>query len=387
MENAELPKICNKTIDFEIVGSRYKIIEQIGAGCFGQIYKCEHLVNHDLYAIKLEENTSLHSQLKKECKIYRSISGSPGIPIIHWDGTEGNYRVLVMDLLDKSLEDLLQLSPNKCFSLKTVLMIADQILLIIQYLHEKNYIHRDIKPENIMIGSNKNNNQIYLIDFGLAKKYRDPKTHQHIPYLENKELTGTARYVSVNTHLRIEQSRRDDLESIGYVLIYLLVGRLPWQGFQATTTKEKLEKIADAKMSISYEKLCESIPHEFVTYFQTVRYLEFDERPPYEMLRKNFRDLFIRMNFTYDYVYDWTVIHRAESSQNVLEVHVPEIGKDIMKLPALGVRRSLDANSNRGIIHRVLVNKSLLKKRDRMRMSVQYRKKAFGDILKMKKIF
>ena len=186
----------------------------------------------------------------------------------------------------------------------------------IEYLHSKSFIHRDIKPDNFLMGLGRRANQVYMIDYGLAKKYRDPKSHIHIPYSENKNLTGTARYASINTHLGIEQSRRDDLESLGYVLMYFLRGSLPWQGLKAATKKQKYEKISEKKMATPTETLCKGFPTEFVVYFQYTRSLRFDDKPDYSYLRKLFRDLFVREGFVWDYVFDWTILKYQQQGGN-----------------------------------------------------------------------
>lgn len=183
-------------------------------------------------AIKLESVMAKKRQLEYEARVYKALAGGVGIPSVRWFGTECDYNAMVLDLLGPSLEDLFNFCNTK-FSLKTVLLLADQLISRFQGVHEKSFIHRDIKPENLLMGVGRRGNQVNVIDFGLAKKYRDPKTHLHIPYRENKELTGTARYVSINTHLGVEQSRRDDLESLGYLFLYFLRGNLPWQGIKA----------------------------------------------------------------------------------------------------------------------------------------------------------
>ncbi len=176
-----------------------------------------------------------------------------------WYGTEGDYNIMIIDLLGKSLEDCFDFCERR-FSLKTVLMIADQLLNRIEIIHSKSFIHRDIKPDNFLIGRGLRKSLVYIIDFGLSKLFRDPRTHRHIPYLEGKSLTGTARYASINTHLGIEQSRRDDMESLGYVFTYFLKGSLPWQGLKANTKRQKYERILEKKARTSLDTLCHGLP-------------------------------------------------------------------------------------------------------------------------------
>jgi len=165
------------------------------------------------------------------------------------------------------------------------------------------------------VGIGKKQHVIYAIDFGLAKRFRDPRTGDHIPYRDGKSLTGTARYASVNTHLGIEQSRRDDLESLGFVLMYFNRGSLPWQGLRAKTKKEKYEAIKEKKMSTSIEALCKGYSEEFTTYLNYCHKLNFDEKPDYGYLRKLFKDLYIRKGFECDFVYDWNLIKSAHKQQ------------------------------------------------------------------------
>lgn len=172
-------------------------------------------------------------------------------------------------------------------------------------MHTKNIIHRDIKPDNFLVGIGKKQHIIYVIDFGLAKQYRDKKTGNHIPIREGKSLTGTARYASLNTHLGVEQSRRDDLESIGYILVYLTLGSLPWQGLPVKTKKEKYEKIKELKSKITVESLCKNCPPEFAEYINFCRKLGFVENPDYAYLRKLLKNVLVKQGYEYDYVFDW----------------------------------------------------------------------------------
>ncbi|OAY27107.1 casein kinase 1-like protein 1 [Manihot esculenta] len=294
------------------VGNKFRLGRKIGSGSFGEIYLGTNIQTNEEVAIKLEGVKTKHPQLLYESKLYRILQGGTGIPNVRWFGVEGEYNVLVMDLLGPSLEDLFNFCSRK-LSLKSVLMLADQMINRVEFVHSKSFLHRDIKPDNFLMGLGRRANQVYMIDFGLAKKYRDSSTHQHIPYRENKNLTGTARYASMNTHLGIEQSRRDDLESLGYVLMYFLRGSLPWQGLKAGTKKQKYEKISEKKVSTSIEALCRGYPTEFASYFHYCRSLRFDDKPDYAYLKRIFRDLFIREGFQFDYVFDWTILKYQQS--------------------------------------------------------------------------
>ncbi|KAL1202929.1 Casein kinase 1-like protein 1 [Cardamine amara subsp. amara] len=294
------------------VGNKFRLGRKIGSGSFGEIYLGTNIQTNEEVAIKLENVKTKHPQLLYESKLYRILQGGTGVPNVKWFGVEGDYNVLVMDLLGPSLEDLFNFCSRK-LSLKSVLMLADQMINRVEFFHSKSFLHRDLKPDNFLMGLGRRANQVYIIDFGLAKKYRDSSTHQHIPYRENKNLTGTARYASMNTHLGIEQSRRDDLESLGYILMYFLKGSLPWQGLKAGTKKQKYERISEKKVSTSIESLCRGYPSEFASYFHYCRSLRFDDKPDYAYLKRIFRDLFIREGFQFDYVFDWTILKYQQS--------------------------------------------------------------------------
>ena len=291
-----------------VIGNKYQVGRKLGSGSFGQIHLGVNSQTNEEIAIKFETVRSRHPQLLYESRVYQSLAGGLGIPNCHWFGVEGEFNVMVIDLMGPSLEDLFS-QCNRKFSLKTVLMLADQMISRIEFIHAKNYLHRDIKPDNFLIGTGRRSNQIFVIDFGLAKKYRDARTQQHIPYREGKNLTGTARYASLNTHLGIEQSRRDDLEGLGYVLLYFLRGSLPWQGLRAQNRKEKYERIMQSKLDTLISVLCAGFPAEIATYMNYCKNLRFEERPDYSYLKRMLKDLFFREDYQYDYIFDWTMLN------------------------------------------------------------------------------
>ncbi|XP_072935872.1 casein kinase I-like isoform X2 [Epargyreus clarus] len=294
-----------------LITDKYRIIRRIGGGSFGDIYLGINIANGEEVAVKVESTKARHPQLLYESRVYKMLQGGIGIPHIRWYGYEKDHNILVMDLLGPSLEDLFNFCSRQ-FTIKTVLMLADQMLGRVEFLHCKCFIHRDIKPDNFLMGIGRHCNKLYMIDFGLAKKFRDLRTRAHIIYREDKNLTGTARYASINAHLGIEQSRRDDLESLGYVLMYFNRGSLPWQGLKAITKKQKYERISEKKMSTPVEVLCKGFPAEFAMYLNYCRGLTFDEGPDYMYLRQLFRILFRTMNYQYDYTFDWTILRQRK---------------------------------------------------------------------------
>ena len=305
----------NKSDRDPIIGkiffSKYKAIKKLGEGSFGKVYKAEY--NGDNYAIKMENKSKEQGLLELEATIMSYLKG-PNIPFIKSYGYSGDFNVLVMQLLDKSLEDLI--NKYNTFSIKTVAILGYQMVNILQYIHDRHIIHRDIKPDNFVMGAQEDNAKLYILDFGLAKKYRSSRTLVQYPYVKKKKLTGTARYASIHALEAYEQSRRDDLESVGYVLMYFLRGNLPWQGLKVRSKEDRYKKILEKKKETSSQDLCKEFPHEFFEYVDYSKNLEYEENPDYDFLRQKFLYVLKGLNEEMDYIYDWTTKSDLKKRQN-----------------------------------------------------------------------
>ncbi|CAK57370.1 unnamed protein product (macronuclear) [Paramecium tetraurelia] len=316
-----------KDLTNTVIAKVYKLTKRIGSGAFGEIYQVTK--GKEEYAMKLERSDTKHPQLFFEAKLYTYLQGSDQrIPRIFAQGTDGDYNYIVIDLLGQSLEDLFN-KHNKRLSLKTVLMLADQMIQRIEFIHLNKFLHRDIKPDNFLIGLGQKAVRIYLLDFGLAKRYSTKDGH--IPYREGKSLTGTARYASINTHLGIEQSRRDDLESLGYVLMYLLRGQLPWQNMKGINQKEKYQRIMEKKVETSSDVLCKGFPVELSQYLNYCKQLKFEEKPDYHYLRGLFKDAFKKIGFELDQRYDWIKDDNAiKTQQDIMSAEKKQLHQQLI---------------------------------------------------------
>ena len=263
-----------------IIGKKYEILNKIGNGAFGSIYKGKNIRTDEIVAIKVEPIKSNTKLLKNETKIYQYLSGFnyTGIPQIKWFGVDETNYYMVISLLGPSL---LQLKQKKnTFSLNIIISITIQILERLQFIHEKGLIHRDIKPDNFLIGEGNNKNKIYLIDFGFCKKYvKEDGTHVNIKKIS--KIIGTPIYVSVNVHDLIEPSRRDDIESLVYIMMYFYYGELEWSEI-TIYSNDVLERIKLLKLNIINKKETHEM---FIKLLLYVRKLNFEETPDYNYLK------------------------------------------------------------------------------------------------------
>jgi casein kinase 1 len=281
-----------------IINNKYKVIKYIGSGSFGDVYQVINKKTNELFALKvpiITEEKNGQRMLLDEAKIYKHLS-NPEKGIANIKVTkQKNKKMIVMDLLGPNIEYLFQ--KHKKFSLQSVIRLAIMMIDILQYIHSNGYIHRDLKPENFVIGGNgTEKSKLFCIDFGLAKKFIK-KDGTHIDFCDKKKFCGTAKFASIAAHENCEQSRKDDLEGIAYILIYLYKGKLPWQGIKTKDKKKRYKLIYDEKMKHTPEELCKGMPREFIVFFNYIKTLSFDEKPPYSSFKKMFTKLYDRMEY------------------------------------------------------------------------------------------
>ena len=307
-----------QTEDNHLFFGKFKILKRIGCGSFGNVYKGINIIDKKNVAIKVELKEKGYNLLQKESYYLYNLKGL-GIPELISYGYSGNYNVLVQTLLGESLGKIFYKNGN-FFPLKDICMFTIQILQRIEYVHSKYLIHRDIKPENFLIGD-PDKYLIYIIDFGLSKKYKSSRTNKHIQFKLTKKFTGTARYASINAVRGAEQSRRDDLEAVGYMLMYFFKkGRLPWQGVSCKEKAHKYAKIYNMKNNLNYKEFCKDMPEEIIPYMKYCRELPFDREPDYNYLRSLFESVlkrnFLQNDLKFSWISDYSILKDSEKILN-----------------------------------------------------------------------
>lgn len=289
--------------------SSFQVCEKLGEGTFGKIYRIKNPETNEEFAMKVEDPKKRRPRLLEEALFYSQITKNAkeafeyGVPRVHCTGEGKGYNYMVMDLMGPSLEDLFK-KCNRRFSLKTVLMISVQLLITIKYIHSKGILHRDLKPHNFVIGLKGATHRIFMIDLGLSKIYIE--NGEIIKYREDKSMTGTVRYASISNQKGYEQSRRDDLETLAYNLIYFLRGNLPWQNTKGKSKQEKYKRILAKKESSKIEDLCLGLPSVFPLFLKYCRSLSYSQQPDYDYwIRQFYEELTARQHMVFDYSYDW----------------------------------------------------------------------------------
>ena len=308
MEEEKNEEINLELEDNFVINETYTILldRKLGSGSFGQIYQCLNTKTKEIFACKIESINELNPQLYHESKIMNIMKNCAGFPRCYSFCYTEQDKIIIMDFLGANLDTIMNKLPNKKYTIKTSLMIAYQCLERLKDLHDKGIVHRDMKPENFVIGRKNKERTIYLIDFGLSKKYLN-NNNIHISMKTDRNIIGTVRYISMNTHQGLEQSRRDDLESFIYIIIYFMKGELPWQNIKYKSKEEKYNKIFEIKKK-STEKggeLCNGLPSEMQTILDYVLGLEFTEKPNYSMLKNAFEIILSKLNYFNDLQFDW----------------------------------------------------------------------------------
>lgn len=308
------------------VAGRYRLDGMIGSGLFGEVFEGRNVHSGEKVAIKLESQKCRFPQLGYEGRVLKNLQGGLGVPLAYWCGNDGDYTCLVMELMGEDLKKLLEHCKGK-FSLKTSLMLADQLFSIFEYIHSRQIIHRDVKPENITMGGSSNFFQAHLIDFGLAKKFIKDEDEEHIPFKTGKSTLGSPIFASINNLQGNELSRRDDLESMLYCIIKFVAGYLPWEVDQEEMkgipksqlnnqilTKKQMFKNSSfwetARCNYSFidSGRGSKLPGELKKIYEKIIELKFEEKPHYIEYRRLIKEAMIKESLEFDFVYDWILI-------------------------------------------------------------------------------
>ena len=281
----------------KLIFKKYKPIEKIGSGSYGNVYSAKRIVDKCMFAMKTEKITTIEKTLESEAYYLCMLQGGFGIPKFISYGRSKNYYILIETLLDKNLYEIFIENKRMC-TITDAGLIGNQILNILEWIHSKNLIYRDMKPSNFVIGR-KDPNVIYAIDFGLCKKYRSSKTGKHILPKTTSKFNGTLKYASSNVIKGKIPTRRDDLIALGYILIYLLKRELPWQKNCEVLNKSNLKEIIKLKETDENGKLFQNIPGEIVEFVGYTKKLKFEEDPDYIYLHSLFNKLLSKKNLNY----------------------------------------------------------------------------------------
>ena len=319
----------------KILFKKYKINKIINKGNYGKIYEATNIKTKEKVAIKTEKKWSTKGQLEKEGYYLFNLK-APGFPKLISFGKTMTHNILIEELLGKNLRELQNLQKNGLFTLKDTCMIGIQIIDRLEYLHSKYIIHRDIKRWNFLIGIN-NPSLIYMIDFGLAIKYRSSRTKNHIKFTKTKGVTGNFMLLSVNGMKGMQQSRRDDLESLFYMLFEFIKGKLPWNDIIGKNMDDLYYKMLEFKSTIREEKLCESLPYEFLEFLKYCKALEFTQKPNYDYLRGLLNRVLLKMNEKNDLKFSWI----PNEKMKIISLNTEFSSKFLIKKRSISPREKL----------------------------------------------
>ena len=368
----------------KIIFGKYKILKLEGNGAFSAVFSAKNVINNQLVALKVQKKMYNIGILEKEAFYLYRLKGI-GIPKIISYGNYGNYNILVEELLGKTIEELFKQNINKSniIRLKDLAMSGIQIIDRIQFIHSKYILHLDIKPSNFLFGKD-DNSLIYIIDFGMARKYRSSRTKKHIKFSKNNYFAGNIKYSSINTMKGVQPSRRDDLESLGYMIIYLYNQQLPWENLKCKNHSDLAQKIFAVKSFLSIKMLCKDLPKEMNEYMIYVKSLKFEEEPNYIYITRIFELMLKKINKINDLNFSWIdkVLrnnNEKKLSQNNKRKKTSPFSKILQKINSKNEINEKDIESQAENNHRISsLNKEKLNFHESDLINIKNKKKIFS---------